>query len=312
MDKLAPLITVIIPVYNRESIVTRTLDSIASQSLKSFKTILVDNNSTDNTASVLAHWAEKNSSSERPVSVLTETIPGAAAARQAGLEAADTEWILFFDSDDTMAPRHLERIAGYIHTHPDTDIAGWNVTYAHLDGKSRTHRFYDSDMSWHNIVHGSFATLRYCARRSLFLRAGGWNPNVRFWDDIELGARLLALKPTVRHIGPEVTVFVHETETSITGTSYADSLRRAEAPLELISKVTPKKLQPLFPIKLLIEAALADRQGVPDGKIFLKKLLDETSSPISRTAYRFAFSYTRRGGRGIATLLRPFFPLLKV
>lgn len=311
MDKFAPLITVIIPVYNREHIVTRTLDSIAAQTLRSFRTILVNNNSTDNTDSVLARWAENNSSPERPVSVMAETTPGAAAARQAGLLATDTEWVLFFDSDDTMAPRHLERVSDFISANPGIDIAGWNVLYAHIDGSSHVRRFYDRNMAWHNVVHGSFATLRYCARRSLFLRAGGWNKDVRFWDDIELGARLLALNPTVKHIGPEVTVFVHETEVSITGTSYADSLRRAEAPLKLISKVTPKKLQPIFPIKLLIEAALADRQGSPDGKIFLKKMTGATNSRISRAAYRFAFYYTRRGGRGIATILRPFFFLLK-
>ncbi|MGN0223934.1 MAG: glycosyltransferase family 2 protein, partial [Muribaculaceae bacterium] len=51
-------LTIVIPVYNRATIVERTLASVAAQTLRPLSVVLVDNNSTDGTLSVLQRWAE--------------------------------------------------------------------------------------------------------------------------------------------------------------------------------------------------------------------------------------------------------------
>ncbi|MDE6485411.1 MAG: glycosyltransferase family 2 protein, partial [Duncaniella sp.] len=100
--KTTPLIDVIIPVYNRASIVEKTLRSIERQTVWPARVILVDNNSTDGTMQVLKRWAEEMTGRGLQVKVLSEAMAGAAAARNRGLDASAAEYVMFFDSDDVM------------------------------------------------------------------------------------------------------------------------------------------------------------------------------------------------------------------
>ena len=100
------MISLVIPVRNRASIVGRTLDSVAAQTRLPDQIVLVDNGSTDGTLEVLRRWANGRSN----VQVVTEPRPGAAEARNCGLRAVTEEYVMFFDSDDTMPPRHVEEI----------------------------------------------------------------------------------------------------------------------------------------------------------------------------------------------------------
>ncbi|MDE6693286.1 MAG: glycosyltransferase family 2 protein, partial [Muribaculaceae bacterium] len=91
-------LSVIIPVYNRENVVVRTLDSVKAQSYRPIKLILVDNDSADGSLFTLLHWASMNKSDDFVIEVASESTRGAAAARNAGLRLANTPWGMFFDS----------------------------------------------------------------------------------------------------------------------------------------------------------------------------------------------------------------------
>ncbi|MDE6573922.1 MAG: glycosyltransferase family 2 protein, partial [Muribaculaceae bacterium] len=92
-------LSIIIPVYNRESIVLRTLESVERQTLRPLKLILVDNGSSDGTLAVLEQWRQEHAAPGFEVEVYSEPVPGACAARNKGLAVADTEFVMFFDSD---------------------------------------------------------------------------------------------------------------------------------------------------------------------------------------------------------------------
>ena len=98
-------ITIVVPVYNREYLLQRTLDSIACQSVAPAKIVLVDNASSDSSLEMMHRWAEKITSCE--VKVCVETKKGAAAARNRGLREVDSDFVMFFDSDDVMLPGHV-------------------------------------------------------------------------------------------------------------------------------------------------------------------------------------------------------------
>ena len=76
-------LTVVIPVYNREGIVLRTLESLDRQTCRDFRVVLVDNASTDRTREVLEQWGRRT---DLEVEIICENRPGAAAARAAGLK----------------------------------------------------------------------------------------------------------------------------------------------------------------------------------------------------------------------------------
>ena len=102
MDR-QPVFTVIIPTYNREHFLKRTVDSILSQTFKDFELIIVDDGSTDHTKDLIDTYED-----DRIVYFYKEN-GGQNSAVNVGLQKARGEYIAFCDSDDTWMPEKLEK-----------------------------------------------------------------------------------------------------------------------------------------------------------------------------------------------------------
>lgn len=100
-----PLISVIIPVYNREKVVERAIKSVLSQSCQNFEIIVADDASIDGTRDVVEAMATDD---DRIIYLKHEINKGAQAARNTGAKASRGEWITFLDSDDYLTPKSLE------------------------------------------------------------------------------------------------------------------------------------------------------------------------------------------------------------
>lgn len=105
--KKSPLFSIIMPVWNAETYVTRSIDSIRQQTEGDWELILVNDGSTDRTAELLA---EAVKSDERIRVLSLEKNEGAAEARNAGIAAAYGEYTIFIDADDEVKPELLRRI----------------------------------------------------------------------------------------------------------------------------------------------------------------------------------------------------------
>lgn len=309
MDSAKDIITVIVPVYNRESIVERTLDSIASQRVKP-RLIIVDNNSADGTLEVVNRWAESHASEEFPVEVAVETSKGAAAARQKGFKMSSTPFVLFFDSDDVMLPGHISRLAKAIADYPDTDIFGWDISVSELDGSRRTYPFADKDIAFRHIFNGIFSTQRYAVRSSLLKSVGGWNPTVLGWDDYELGVRIVCASPKVRRLDGAPTIEMTRLEESITGTDYASSAEKWEYAMDVcrdtLARHGNKRLSGWLELKTMVLAGLYRHEGDrANASRLYQQVIDRAPSATRHALLAIAFRYTALGGRGIHHLLRP-------
>ena len=106
----APLITVVIPCYNQAHFLGAALDSIAAQTYPAIQTIVVDDGSTDGSASV---------ASERRVQVLRQSNQGVGAARNAGLRAATGDFVVFLDADDELLPDAVQSGVASLAANPD-------------------------------------------------------------------------------------------------------------------------------------------------------------------------------------------------
>ncbi|MDE7153343.1 MAG: glycosyltransferase family 2 protein [Muribaculaceae bacterium] len=232
------LITVVIPVYNRGELVCRTLNSVAQQNPEMFNLVLVDNNSTDNTAHVLRQWIEANP--EIDAMLLSESCQCASAARNRGLEAVATPWVLFFDSDDIMLPGHIAKAVDAVRSQPDADIIGWDVEIMLSDGSRRLMRFPVKDLMKNHLVHGILSTQRFMAKTELVRRVGGWDCDLKKWDDFELGVRLLAAHPKVAYRQGVPLVKVIFTRESITGMNFASGAGEWEKSLDRIESILEK------------------------------------------------------------------------
>ena len=99
-----PKISVIIPVYNAEEYLNRTLDSVLNQTFKDFEVICINDVSKDNSLDILEEYAKKD---ER-IKVISKENGGLSSARNEGLRRVASELCYFLDSDDYIEPNLLE------------------------------------------------------------------------------------------------------------------------------------------------------------------------------------------------------------
>lgn len=112
----SPFFTVITPVYNRETIVAETIESVLNQGFKNFEYLLIDDCSTDHSVAVLEEYAKEDPRIK--VIKLSEN-KGRCLARNTGLENAKGSWICYLDSDDIYFSNHLEVFYDLIQNHPN-------------------------------------------------------------------------------------------------------------------------------------------------------------------------------------------------
>lgn len=102
-----PAVSIIMPCYNTDKYLKKTMDSIFGQSFKDFELIMVDDGSTDDTPSLLDGYAERYPDIIR---VFHKENGGQSTARNLALEKAKGEYILFWDSDDYAEVDYIERL----------------------------------------------------------------------------------------------------------------------------------------------------------------------------------------------------------
>lgn len=106
-----PLISVVIPTYNRAHYVCEAIDSVLAQTYKNIEIIAVDDGSTDNTKDIIQQYSSR-------IKYIYQNNAGPSAARNNGIKQSNGDLIAFLDSDDIWLAEKLERqveIDGKIH-----------------------------------------------------------------------------------------------------------------------------------------------------------------------------------------------------
>ena len=122
---MEPLISIVIPVYNAEKTLERCVDSVLQQSFGDYEVILIDDGSEDRSGAICDQYALTG----QRIHVVHQSNCGVSCARNAGIEMAHGTYITFLDSDDWIAPTHLEQ---YYHAMTqlacDVVIGGYSKT----------------------------------------------------------------------------------------------------------------------------------------------------------------------------------------
>lgn len=308
-------LTIVIPVYNREKIVSATLNCVAAQTYRPLNLILVDNNSTDDSLQVLRDFKEANQAPDFRITVLQETTPGACAARNCGLLAAKSEWIMFFDSDDLMTPDYVEQYSKAMKADPDADIFAIRLQLD--DGKGiRQLAFVPHDIFANHIIHSMLSTQRYIARRKHFIEAGCWNRNTPTWDDWELGIRMLLSRPKIHYISDKARVTAVFQNESITGDNFHSKHGTWEHAIDIAesdivnSDIAEKdRLIYLLNYRRVVLAAHYRREKCFDlADALYRNTLERYRHNFCRRAMlAVAYRYISAGGRGFGRLISAIF-----
>ena len=122
-----PLISVIVPVYRVEKYLERCVKSILSQTYKNLEVILVDDGSPDQCPAICDACAEKDAR----VKVIHQENKGLSGARNAGIDAASGEYLVFVDSDDYVSPHFIEELYQLLQ---DTGCAIGQCRFSYVKG----------------------------------------------------------------------------------------------------------------------------------------------------------------------------------
>ena len=140
------ILSIVICSYNRANYIIDALNSLYAQTagLNFFETIIVDNNSTDNTAEVLKQWRASNINGS--FNYLTETNQGASFARNKGAASAKGQWLCFMDDDAVATPNYVENIIKHIETKPDAIGFGGRIIPKYIPAEPKWMSYYVSSL----------------------------------------------------------------------------------------------------------------------------------------------------------------------
>jgi glycosyltransferase involved in cell wall biosynthesis len=190
-----PCVSIIIPTYNRATLLRETLESIIFQTFSSWEAIVVDDNSTDTTQDVVNELIQR-SFPIRYVKNLSG-VKGPSSCRNYGFKIAQGSYIIFLDSDDLLAPHCLEKRVEVMVSNPSFDFV---VFQCHKfkesqfeSNKELWNRWNDTDdLDSFLDQQVLWQTAGPIWRRDSLNKVGGWDQTILFGEDFEYHIRALA------------------------------------------------------------------------------------------------------------------------
>jgi glycosyltransferase involved in cell wall biosynthesis len=175
-----PLVSVIIPAYNAEAFIERTLNSVCSQTYQNLEVLVVDDGSSDRTSDIVQQVAAADSR----VQLLRQANSGVAAARNLAIQSASGELIAPIDADDLWYPSNLEKQVACLQTAspPVGVVYSWSVDITESD--ALTGEFHASSIEGnvytsllcHNFLGNASASL---IRKACLDQVGGYDRTFR-------------------------------------------------------------------------------------------------------------------------------------
>jgi glycosyltransferase involved in cell wall biosynthesis len=186
-------VSVVIPTHNRRALLARTLASVLAQDGVEVAAVVVDEASTDGTADYLASLGER-------VAVVRHDEPrGVAAARNAGLERVEEEWVAFVDDDDVWAPSKLAAQLDVLAAQPDAEwscagavVVDSDLKIVGLEAVPPTESLVERLLAYNAIPGGGSGVV---ARTAVLRDLGGFDPELRVVADWDLWIRLALRSP---------------------------------------------------------------------------------------------------------------------
>ncbi len=314
-DRL-PLISIIIPVFNREKVLLNTLKSIAEQTYRPLELILVDNGSEDSSMTLCHQFQVANNNDFFHTQVFQELSKGANAARNTGLSLASGDYLMFFDSDDVMYPDCITRIVTQLELNNYPKAIAFPYYVVFPNGKRGRRPHYFSANPADQLFDILICTHNVCLKRTLPEKTGTWVEDLQRWQDLEFGFRLLLLTNDLAWITGKPFYEVNVHKNSISGKSYSEdheklyvSLMKIRATIEKQPDSLDKfRLQRALCYKIVTVASMLRREGnIKLGRKYLEKALLQMPKRFNKRGkllLRFQFLYQGLGGRGLWRLAR--------
>jgi len=189
-----PLVSVVIPTYNRAYCLGYAIDSVLNQTYKNYEIIVVDDGSTDETKNIVEQYGDK-------VTYLSQQNAGVSAARNKGIKYSNGEWVAFLDSDDEWMPEKLTKQLNHINNNP---CIGMHVTNATVSMRGESVSGFSISKNRNLALSGDvvvakpmllvmdvgFFTPSYLVKRDFLHDVGLFDEQMSLYEDRDLFLRL--------------------------------------------------------------------------------------------------------------------------
>ncbi|KXS41974.1 MAG: family 2 glycosyl transferase [Methanolobus sp. T82-4] len=235
-----PLISVVIPLYNKELHIKRAINSVLVQTIQDFEIVVVDDGSTDKSSEIV-----RTINDER-IKLIQQENRGVSAARNRGIEKARADIIAFLDSDDEWLPTFLETVIRLRKLFPEAGIYG--AAYEVHFRLSKEKRVFENEMGERILPsyfeasvkfgHVLFNSSSFAAPKDILTKVGGYPINAKWNEDGCLWGKIAFQFPIA--YSPRVCSIYHKsTENSTAGIT--DDLKNPF--LEYISSIPTNELK---------------------------------------------------------------------
>lgn len=184
-----PLVSVIMPVYNGEAYLKEAIESMLSQTYASFEFIIIDDGSTDDTATIIQSFAAKD---QRIVMINNEINLGLTKSLNKGIKLVRGEFVARMDADDVSWPDRIGNQVNFLINNPDHVCVGSDTDLINIAGKKigmvrlpHADCIHDYIRKRNCFVHGTLMV-----KLSALLKIGGYDENYQLAQDYRLLLRL--------------------------------------------------------------------------------------------------------------------------
>lgn len=187
----APLVSVIIPTFNRATWLREALVSVQEQTYPQMELLVVDDGSEDHTAEVVQHTAPT-------ARFLQQAHAGVSAARNRGVAACQGELVAFLDSDDLWLPHKVAAQVALFQQEPATQACYTDeiwIRYGVRVNPKHIHRKYDGWMFFPSLPRCIISPSSIMLRHALWERLGGFDESLPACEDYDLWLRLTLAVP---------------------------------------------------------------------------------------------------------------------
>ena len=186
-----PYFSIVIPVYNKEIFVAKTVKSVLNQTFADFEIIIVNDGSTDQSEAKISEIEDSR------IQYYSKKNEGVAGARNFGIEKATADYICFLDADDYWFPNFLETMHHFISKLPEQKVF---ATAIEIETKNKTISAHysipkTSDFEIVNFFDASqkkcvLWTSSICIHKSVFDKVGTFDTKIKHGEDTELWIRI--------------------------------------------------------------------------------------------------------------------------
>ncbi len=185
-----PTVSIVVPIHNGERYVQEALDSVFAQTFRDFDVVCVDDGSTDRSLELLEPYRSR-------LLVISQTNAGQSTARNRGVHASTGRYLAFLDQDDRWYPHKLAEQVALLETRNEVVLTYCNSDRMDSEGrvlevgatKAEQPRAKESLLG-RLIGEGLVLPSSMLVRRDVFQRVGGFDPQLRGFEDFDLCARL--------------------------------------------------------------------------------------------------------------------------